>query len=404
MFRNLCKLSLFACAAGHAYLSWPVGRQLAASTIEEAHGAPEFDRQSWSGKGARHFIANCGSRTVDGKYEDVPENWVTRGTFAAGQTVDLEITIDVQHMGAHGFRIICTDDQLAERLPPFTDAAWRNLKRNREDPRHMTEFHRAHFEENDWDTMVFIPQAAGNTPNTVQFVVPADFPACNHAVIQWWWKTANSCTPSLFRGQRGKFIEDSNLPECKFIDDCIDGDCEMEQFHNCADVVITGGDSTTSAPSTSVRSGTTTSTQGDATTKAAITTTETTTMPSDTTTIVSLHCHASSPLATDKWCTENCNHAPAFCPPALCMCVEPASTTASTTSVASMTTSARQSSTQPPSTTLTRGSCTGCCSIDPFMSADMDAWCQANCAQGHCPESHCSDGCRTRRLGSPTWV
>jgi hypothetical protein len=352
MAMHLWTLSLITCVAGHAYLSRPIGRQLAASTIEGARGSPEHDKQSWSGKGAGNFIANCGSRSVEGKYEDSPDKWETRGRYAAGQVVDFEITFTVQHNGAHGFRIICADDRLGDRLPPFTDAAWMNLKRNRNDPNHMTEFHREHFGEHEWDTLAFLPQAVGNTPATVQFVIPAEFPTCNHAVIQWWWKTANSCTPNLFHGQRGKFTEDANLGDCRIVTpsaECIDGDCQMEQFYNCADVSVAGMASWTATLSTSTQIATTTmievtttTTQTDTTTAADMTTivetstqagtstttsaftltTQTTTMFPDTTIGGRLQCRALTNQASDEWCTANCNHVPAFCPPAFCLCGE----------------------------------------------------------------------------------
>merc|ERR1712039_422706 len=64
-----------------------------------------------------------------------------------------------------------------------------------------------------------------------------------------------------------------------------------------------------------------------------------------------------------------------------------------------------QSSTLSAAPTTTRsGSCIGCCSIAPWETPAMAAWCQANCGNGYCPKTHCSDGCRKRRLGSQVWV
>merc|ERR1719265_2763055 len=78
------------------------------------------------------------------------------------------------------------------------------------------------------------------------YQLPAGLAGCNHAIVQWWWQTTNSCIPQAWRDMR----EAGTFP-------CVSGSwpswgmatCDAskgtkvqsgEQFSNCIDLQMAG--------------------------------------------------------------------------------------------------------------------------------------------------------------------
>lgn len=188
-------------------------------------------------------------------------------TYREGQEIDVLIDVTSNHQGHFTFRVgkigtpPITQEKLTHLLKqPNGDTKWKiNSKRNK----------------------VF----------EIRLKLP-DGLTCDHCVIQWWWRVANSwgCDPDGSCGM---------------------GKGEQETFVNCADIRITKNDGSvpTDPP-----------TQAPPPTTQAPTDAPTTPLPTNAPNPGG--CKATGAYtgnaAMDAWCRDNC--AKGYCPPSICVC------------------------------------------------------------------------------------
>lgn len=326
-------------ALGHAYMSWPASRNFDKCDLFDPHSlnghCEDCNQDSCGQFGATDFS------TIAHPVSD---------TYIAGGILDVEVIVKAHHKGYMEMRLCTNPDDLTQDC--FNEHLLiRDSVTEAEDPAPVDGAHPGRW---------YIPPPDANWPASSdaqpgsnscgraktgkrylwKVRIPADV-ECEHCVLQWFWVTANSCQP-VGLAEYYERSSTQNWIEAKFggsvqpwfasgLDSCSAAVSDpktngngAEKFWNCGDIRITkcSGDHChgTTATTTTTNAETTTTVTGTTITDAASATTAALDTTVTTTVLSGAKCHAITNQATDAWCTVNCNHVPAFCPPDFCRC------------------------------------------------------------------------------------
>jgi predicted carbohydrate-binding protein with CBM5 and CBM33 domain len=205
-------LQLTSSALGHGWMADPASRNLASNNPDKmslnAGGiGSTLGSRAWAGgRGSRYGA--CGD--PDGRRDhEIGGRWSNGGkiqkTYRAGDTITVKLFLSTPHKGVHGFRVCPTRDGGVSK--GCFEA--HKLKTNGAD---------------------FIWSEDKQDLN-FQVKLPPD--VSGRAVLQWYWIVANSCDLKGFPG--------GNMGSC-------DTSSNVEEFWNCADINIEGGQSKPEKP------------------------------------------------------------------------------------------------------------------------------------------------------------
>ncbi|KAL9952363.1 hypothetical protein ACROYT_G039609 [Oculina patagonica] len=210
-----------------------------------------------------HFKKGEALYTHPGKYA----TGTITNTYTEGETIDVLVDVTSNHQGHFTFSVG------AIGTPPVTQAKLTHVLKQPNGASRWT-----------------IPSKK-NEVFTIKLVLPKGL-TCDHCVIQWWWKVANSWG-------------------CDAPNDCGMGKGEQETFVNCADIRITKSDGSVPPPPPTQAPPPTTQP-----------TTQKPTDPPPTNAPNPGGCQATGPYkgnaAMDVWCRDNC--AKGHCPESICIC------------------------------------------------------------------------------------
>ncbi|XP_068681915.1 uncharacterized protein [Montipora foliosa] len=277
-FRVFIALSLVDLVLGHGRLIDPASRN---SAWRYGFGTPrqDTDNELNCGGFSVQWNTNKGKCGVCGDAYHLKKRealYTYPGKFATGTITkvytegqEIEVLVDVtsNHNGGFTFRVGDIGD------PPITQE---KLKHVLKQPNGATE----------WKI-----NSKFNTVFKIRLQLPKGL-TCDHCVLQWWWRVANSWG-------------------CDGPGNCGIGKGEQETFVNCADIRITKSDG--SVPTKHP-------TKAPARTTQPLT--ERSTKPMPTNAPNPNECkavgHYKGNKAMDTWCESNC--AKGYCPPSICKC------------------------------------------------------------------------------------
>lgn len=246
-------LLLPALAQGHAFIYFPPMRG-------GAFGNPDNGYCPHCLGSTNLPMPTCGKD----KFLNYPSGPVTK--FSAGQQVEFEIRVTAHHKGHFQFRLCdqtmssalgdladqeaCLNEHVLERVRPEEIHSDCQPNDSRGDCQPFDEANPSYW---------YLPPAAGsmNAVYKFHYKLP-DGVTCEKCTLQWWWSSANSCTPHP-DAYRCYFQNMEALGwnaaawcggACSFRGTCpaSQGGAVLcgEQFKNCADVEITASGSGTS--------------------------------------------------------------------------------------------------------------------------------------------------------------
>jgi len=303
-------------ALGHAFLSYPIGRNFYHRIQGDMYNIAGFDAGGpaalneanggvWPGHAFPETHGLCGNNVLNGETmtdESLMAPVPIQATFMEGDIVEFEIAVTAHHKGYYEFRICdqpvtqtnfpsrtaaqaCFDQHLLVRAEPRADCQPNDLDPDCQpiDERYPE---RWYLPDRNWGlagtypSPPLYPHDAGDV-HRMRYKLPENL-HCEHCTIQWYWPCSNSCYPNQGLWDYFGQIEAAGWDEEAVFDFGVlhhdyqqcehrccgtGGNGYAQEFWNCADITIlasgTGGTTATATTTTPVASTTGTETSVD---------------------------------------------------------------------------------------------------------------------------------------------
>jgi len=289
-------------ALGHAFLSYPIGRNFYHRIQGDMYNIAGFDAGGpsalnmanggvWPGHAFPETHGLCGNNVLNGETmleESLMAPVPIQATFLEGDIVEFEVAVTAHHKGYYEFRICdqavnqtnfpsrtaaqaCFDQHLLVRAEPRADC-----QPNDEDPdcQPIDERYpeRWYLPESGWGLAAtypsppLYPNSAGDV-HRMRYKLPENL-NCEHCTMQLYWPCSNSCIPNQGFWDYFGQIENEGWDEAAVFDfDMLHNDyqqCEhrccggnngyAQEFWNCADItILPSGSATTAAGTTTAQ-------------------------------------------------------------------------------------------------------------------------------------------------------